>query len=124
LKDIFFVSLGALLGANARFAFYKKLEQLNLEKDLITLVINTFSSFIVGFFISYLSRFSSLNISFQLVLFFQIGFLGSLSTFSTFIYDLFGLFRKMKYVKAVRLTIFSIILGVIACTFGFVLGNQ
>tara|TARA_B100000579_G_scaffold209803_1_gene171348 strand:- start:618 stop:956 length:339 start_codon:yes stop_codon:yes gene_type:complete len=112
------------LGANTRFAFYKRLEQLNFEKDFITLIINTVSSFLVGFCISYLPRFISVNVSFQLVLFFQIGFLGSLSTFSTFIYDLFGLFRKMKYVKAVRLTIFSIILGVIACTFGFVLGNQ
>tara|TARA_B100000902_G_scaffold121855_1_gene121970 strand:+ start:114 stop:491 length:378 start_codon:yes stop_codon:yes gene_type:complete len=124
LKDIFFVSLGALLGSNVRFAFYKKLEQLNFEKDFITLIINTFSSFFVGFSISYLPGFSSSNTSFQLVLFFQIGFLGSLSTFSTFIYDLFELLRKVKYFKAVKLSIYSIVFGIIAFTFGFVLGNQ
>ena len=111
--------MGALLGANARFAFYKKLEQLNLEKDLITLVINTFSSFIVGFFISYLSRFSSLNISFQLVLFFQIGFLGSLSTFSTFIYDLFDSSLKIKFFRALK----SLSLGIISVGLGLLFSN-
>ena len=124
MKGIFFVSLGALLGANTRFAFYKKLEQLNFEKDFITLIINTFSSFLVGFFISHLPRFSSINISFQLILFFQIGFLGSLSTFSTFIYDLFELLRKVKYFKAVKLSIFSMIFGIIAFICGLILGNH
>ena len=112
------------MGANTRFAFYKKLEKLNFKKTFVTLIINTFSSFLVGFFIAFLSRFRSLNIYFQLVLFFQIGFLGSLSTFSTFIYELFELFRNVKFFKAVNLLIVSIIFGIIAFTFGFVLGHN
>ena len=57
------------------------------NRYFIILVINTFSSFILGLFISILPKIKSLTFSSQLALFFLIGFLGSLSTFSTFVYD-------------------------------------
>ena len=87
MQDILLITIGSILGANTRFIIYKQLEKKKLNKNYIILVINIFSSFLLGLFLSVLSRNGSLIYSYQLVLFFSIGLLGSLSTFSTFIYD-------------------------------------
>ena len=122
-NDILFVSLGAAFGANTRFLIYKRLEKINLSKDFIILSINTFSSFCVGFFFSIASQTFNINYSNQLKLFFLVGFLGSLSTFSTFIYDLFDLSINSKLNRVLKLFFFSLTLGVIALSFGFLLSQ-
>ena len=122
LQDFILISSGALLGANTRFIIYNKLEKINLSKNYIILVINTFSSFSLGFFLSNLSRISSLSDSYQLGLFFSIGLFGSLSTYSTFIYDLYELFIQFKFYRAFKLFISSLILGILSLAFGFLLG--
>ena len=92
--DVILIASGAVFGANARFLIYKKLQQKNVNKNYIILLINTFSSFCLGLFLSFLSQNNTVIYSYQLGLFVSIGILGSLSTFSTFIYDLFDLFIK------------------------------
>ena len=124
MAEILFVSLGAILGANSRFIIHNKLEELNIRKNFLVLIINTFASCILGFFISLIDQFSSLIYSYQLVLFFSIGFLGSLSTFSSFVYDLFDLCLQLKFYRALKLFLISASLGIIAFAFGFFLGNQ
>ncbi len=115
------IAFGAILGANTRFLIYKNLEKANLSKNYIILLINTFSSFFLGFIVSLLSKISSLNYSYQLGLLFSIGFLGSLSTFSTFIYDLYELIIQLKFYRALKLCIISLILGILSFAVGFVL---
>ena len=66
---------------------------------------------------------SDLKFSYQLGLFFSIGFLGSLSTFSTFISDLFELCIQFKFDKALKSFFISITLGIVAFAFGWLLGN-
>jgi len=124
MSEILFISLGAILGANTRFKIYTKLEKLNLSKDLLILIINTFASFLLGLFLSIFEQFSSFVYSYQLILFFSIGFLGSLSTFSSFVYDLFDLFLQLRFSRVLNLFIISVSLGIIAFAFGFFLGNQ
>ena len=124
MSEILFISLGAILGANTRFKIYTKLEKLNLSKDLLILIINTFASFLLGLFLSILEQFSSFIYSYQLILFFSIGFLGSLSTFSSFVYDLFDLCLQLRFSRVLNLFIISVSLGIIAFAFGFFLGNQ
>ena len=124
MTDIFFVSLGAVLGANTRFKISNQLEKLNFKKDFLILIINTFASFCFGLFLSIIELFSSSIYYYQLVLFFSIGFLGSLSTFSSFVYDLFDLCLQFKFSRALNLFIISASLGIIAFAFGFFLGNQ
>ena len=119
--DVLLVSLGSILGANIRFRIYKKLEKINLSKEYIIFVINTLSSFCLGFILSILTHINSLKYSYQLGLFFSIGLLGSLSTFSTFIFDLYDLFIKFKFCRASRLFISSIVLGILAFAVGFFL---
>ena len=124
MSEILLISFGAILGANTRFTVTIQLEKLNLNKDLYALLINTFASFCLGFLLSIYEKFGSFIYSYQLVLFFSIGFLGSLSTFSTFIYDLFDLCFQFKFARAIKLLIFSILIGIFAFAFGFSLGNE
>ena len=121
-QDVILISFGAVIGANTRFIIYKKLDKLNLSKNLIILLINILSSFFLGLFLSILSHFGSISHDYKLVLFFSIGLLGSLSTFSTFIYDLYDLFVKLKFYKAFKLFIISFLLGLLAFAVGFLLG--
>ena len=122
MQDILLITIGSILGANTRFIIYKQLEKNKLNKNYIILVINIFSSFLLGLFLSVLSRNSSLIYSYQLVLFFSIGLLGSLSTFSTFIYDVYDLFKKFKFYRAFKLLIISLTLGILFFSIGFLLG--
>jgi CrcB protein len=124
MNDIFLVSLGAILGANTRFQINDKLVKLNLKKDISILVINTFASFCLGLFLTLVEQASSFIYSYQLVLFFSIGFLGSLSTFSSFVYDLFDFCMQLKFSRALNLFFVSSSLGIIAFAFGFLSGNQ
>ena len=124
MVEIFFVSLGSILGANTRFEFQNKLEKFRLSNGFVILIINTFASFSLGLFLSILEKFSSFNYSYQLVLFFSIGLLGSLSTFSSFVYELFDLCMQLKFLKALKVSISSLSLGIISFAFGFLLVNQ
>ena len=123
-QDFLLITIGAIFGANARFIIYKKLYKVNFDRNSITLVINTMSSFCLGFFLSTTSHISSLNYTYKLGLFFSIGLLGSLSTFSTFIYDLYELLIALKFARAFKLFINSLILGILAFVFGILLALQ
>ena len=124
MSEIFLISLGAILGANTRFRIINKLENLNLSKDLLVLIINICASFFLGLFLSMVDQLVSSIYSYQLVLFFSIGFLGSFSTFSSFVYDIFDLCLQLKFSRALKLFIISLSLGIIAFAFGFFLGNK
>ena len=124
MKDILFVSCGAILGANFRFAIYQKFKNLSIKKDFSILLINTFASFSLGLFMSILTRIDSSNFSYHLALFVSIGFLGSLSTFSTFVSDLFDAILQYKFFSYLNLFLVSLISGVIAVSFGIFLGTQ
>ena len=121
-SDLLLVSFGAILGANIRFIIFQKFERLNINKNSIILLINTFSSFLLGLSLSILSKIDYLIYSYQLGIFFLIGLLGSLSTFSTFIYDLYECLMKLKFYQAFKLFVFSLTTGVLAFALGFLLG--
>ena len=122
LKDFLLISFGAILGVNIRFIIYQELEKINLSNHHIILLINTFSSFLLGLFLSFSSQIDSFTYSYQLGLFFSIGLLGSLSTFSTFISDLYNLFMKLEFYRALRLFVISLTLGILSFALGFLLG--
>jgi len=123
MNEILFVSLGAILGANTRFEIHNKIKKIHVISDFSILTINTFASFLLGLFLSLIDHFGSIIYSYQLVLFFSVGFLGSFSTFSSFVYDLFDLSLRWKFFRALKLFIISASLGIISFAFGFILGN-
>ena len=118
-QDIILVSIGAFFGANFRFIIYQKFKEININEYYIILFINCFSSFLLGVFVSVLSKIVFLNFTSQLVLLFSIGFLGSLSTFSTFVYDLYDSSLKIKFFRALK----SLSLGIISFGLGLLLSN-
>ena len=120
-KDVILITFGAAIGANTRFLISKKLYSLKLSKNYITLLINTVSSFFLGFLISQLG---SIRNSYHVLLFFSIGLLGSLSTFSAFIYELFDLFIQLKFYRLCKLLIISLVSGLLAFAAGYLLGMQ
>ena len=123
LKDFILITFGAALGANTRFIIYQKLEKINLSKNNIILLINTFSSFLLGLCLSFSSQIDSFTYSYQSWLFFSIGLLGSLSTFSTFILDLFKLLNNKNYLEALLILLASMLIGIAFALAGFVIGN-
>jgi len=123
LYDFILVLFGAVLGANFRFIIYKKLQKYKLINDFRTILINTLASFLLGCFLSFIPKISSLNFFYQLVLFFLIGFLGSLSTFSTYMYELFDSLLKLNFFKALKYVFISVVLGLLALALGLLLGN-
>ena len=123
MVEILIVSLGAILGANTRFKISAKLENFNLKPDTYILIINTFSSFCLGFFIALADLLSAYIYSYQLALFFSIGFIGSMSTFSSFVHNLYELCSQSKFFKALNLFITSLLFGILAFVFGSFLVN-
>ena len=106
------------------YIIYNKLERIRLGNDLIILIINTFASFSLGVFLSLLPSFSSVNSSYQLLLFFSIGFSGSFSTFSTFIYNLYELLIQLQFYRALKLFFISVTLGILAFAAGYLIRIQ
>lgn len=123
-QDIILVSFGAILGVNTRFIIYKKLQSINLRQDFIILVINITACFFLGVFLSIVSNNINLKYSYELVLLFSIGFLGSFSTFSSFIYDVFDLFVQLRFYRALKLLIISLISGIASLGLGLLLAKQ
>ena len=123
MDEILFVCIGAILGANSRFIITNELRKLNLSKYLYVLIINTSASFCLGLFLSIIERINSFVYSYQVVLLFLIGFLGSLSTFSSFIFDIFNLCLELKFLRAIVLAVSSLSFGIFALGFGILLGN-
>ena len=123
-QDIILVSFGAILGVNTRFIIYKKLQSINLRQDFIILVINITACFFLGVFLSIVSNNINLKYSYELVLLFSIGFLGSFSTFSSFIYDVFDRFVQLRFYRALKLLIISLISGIASLGLGLLLAKQ
>ncbi len=123
MEDILLITCGSILGANIRYLVYKNLKKNYLNKNYIILFINTFSSFLLGLFLSIISQSELSSYSYQLGLFFGIGLLGSLSTFSTFTYHLYELFVKLEFYRAFKLSIISLTFGLLSFSLGSLLGR-
>ncbi len=107
------VSLGAAIGGALRYWLsnyvYKFLPE-NFPYG--TLTVNVVGSFLVGFFIFYLS--DREIISSNLKLFLTVGFCGGFTTFSTFSLETMNLFRNSEFLLAG----FNILLNLFLCLLG------
>ena len=122
-EKLFFVSFGAILGANLRYTIFEKLREKHIKKETAILFINNLSCFCLGLTSSKLQDVYLLNAS-QLGLFISIGFLGSLSTFSTFMNDIFELIIQKRLKEAIKIFIFSVFFSLFLISLGFMVGNK
>ena len=122
LLRFFLFALGAIIGANLRYFFLKRLKILKYgEYRLLT--INLFSSFILGLLFPFFIQ-TNFKIEEEFIFLFLFSFIGSLSSFSTFISDLYMLILNNKFKRSTLLIILSIVLGILFFKFGyFIISN-
>ena len=119
LLKIFLIALGAIIGANIRYFFLRKLEILKYSEYRL-LTINLFSSFILGLIFPFFIK-TNLKIEEELIFLFLFTFIGSLSSFSTFISDFYMLILNNNFKRSTLLIIFSIVLGILFFNFGYLI---
>lgn len=119
LLKIFLIALGAIIGANIRYFFLRKLEILKYSEYRL-LTINLFSSFILGLLFPFFIK-TNLKIEEELIFLFLFTFIGSLSSFSTFISDFYMLILNNNLKRSTLLIIFSIVLGILFFNFGYLI---
>ena len=119
LLKIFLIALGAIIGANLRYFFLRKLEILKYSEYRL-LTINLFSSFILGLLFPFFIK-TNLKIEEELIFLFLFTFIGSLSSFSTFISDFYMLILNNNFKRSTLLIFFSIVLGILFFNFGYLI---
>ena len=119
LLKIFLIALGAIIGANIRYFFLRKLEILKYSEYRL-LTINLFSSFILGLLFPFFIK-TNLKIEEELIFLFLFSFIGSLSSFSAFISDFYMLILNNNLKRSTLLIIFSIVLGILFFNFGYLI---
>ena len=119
LLKIFLIALGAIMGANIRYFFLRKLEILKYSEYRL-LTINLFSSFILGLLFPFFIK-SNLKIEGEIIFLFLFSFIGSLSSFSTFISDFYMLILNNNLKRSTLLIIFSIVIGILFFNFGYLI---
>ena len=119
LLKIFLIALGAIIGANIRYFFLRKLEILKYSEYRL-LTINLFSSFILGLLFPFFIK-TNLKIEEELIFLSFFSFIGSLSSFSTFISDFYMLILNNNLKRSTLLIIFSIVLGILFFNFGYLI---
>ena len=119
LLKIFLIALGAIIGANIRYFFLRKLEILKYSEYRL-LTINLFSSFILGLLFPFFIK-TNLKIEEELIFLSFFSFIGSLSSFSTFISDFYMLILNNNFKRSTLLILFSILLGILFFNFGYLI---
>lgn len=116
------ISIGAVLGANARYWVGGwAAEHLGSEFPYGTLIINLLGSFLLGFFITIFTNRYMVNPYWRL--FIAIGFLGSYTTFSTYTYESVNfLIQGQLWLGMINLFGGSF-LGAVAVILGILLGR-
>ncbi len=115
------IGIGGFLGANARYLVAGWITaRLGASFPYGTLVINVSGSFILGFFLIFISE-RLVHANWRL--FFAIGFLGAYTTFSTFSFENFALIQERSYVLALANMLGSVFLGLMAVVAGIVVAR-
>lgn len=121
IKEIIFVGAGSFLGGAVRYLVGAALKETSDSFPWNTFCINILGSLLLGIFWSVLNR-NSLPTS-PWTLFLTVGFCGGFTTFSTFSKEGFLLLQAGHYFSFFCYTIGSVLLGIFAVAFGFMLAK-
>jgi fluoride exporter len=115
------ISLGAVLGANARYLVNRWLARLlGTGFPFGTLCVNVFGCFAIGV-VGTLVTARLLPRSEVVRLAVIVGFLGSLTTFSSFAYESNSLFHDGEWLRAVANILLSVLAGLVGVRLGILL---
>ena len=116
------IGIGGFLGANARYLLGGWIaERYGTAFPYGTLVINVSGSFILGFFLVFVSE--RVFAHPHLRVFFAIGFLGAYTTFSTFSFESLALIQERSYLLAIANMVGSVLLGLTAALVGMIVAR-
>ena len=117
------ISIGGILGANARFWLANwAAQRLGATFPYGTFIINMSGAFMLGLFMAFLEERTFVSANYRL--FFATGFCGAYTTFSTFTYESLRLFQDGSFLLAFTNLFGSIVIGMLAVFLGFVLGRM
>jgi CrcB protein len=116
------IGLGGFLGANARYLVAGWIAgHYGTAFPYGTFIINISGSFILGFFLVFISERVLVHPNWRL--FFAIGFLGAYTTFSTFSFENLVLIQERSYLLAMVNMVGSVVLGLIATVGGVIVAR-
>jgi len=117
------IALGGAFGAMARYGLAVFiLERFPSRFPYGTMVINVSGSFIIGFFMTFLSQRIHIHPNWTLAI--VVGFVGAYTTFSTFEYEIFKLVDDGKLSIGFGYLLLSLVLGFVAVWGGIKLARQ
>jgi CrcB protein len=117
------ISIGAILGANARYLLANwAAQRFGAGFPYGTFIINISGAFVLGVFMAYLQDRSFVHANYRL--FFATGFCGAYTTFSTFTYESLRLLQDGSFLLAFTNLFGSIVIGMAGVFLGFVLGRM
>jgi fluoride exporter len=100
MKDFFWISLGAILGANLRYLVSRfAARHLSAALPWGTLIVNVTGSFILGFFMIWVTDRVLADPRWRPLI--AVGFCGGFTTFSSYSYETFSLLEQGHFGLAV-----------------------
>lgn len=122
MNSFFWVSLGAIIGANMRYWISRLASNyLSPSLPLGTLLINVTGSFIIGFFFAWTVERAIIDPKWRL--FIAIGFCGSYTTFSSYSYETFKLLEGGSYFYGVMNFVFNNLFSLLATVGGIMMAR-
>jgi CrcB protein len=123
LDKILWVSLGAVIGANARYFLGAwAAERFGPAFPYGTLIINLTGSLILGFFLALATERALIDPRYRLLI--AVGFCGSYTTFSTYTYESINLLLAGSWGLGLFNLLGSTVLGLGAVGLGILLGRS
>ncbi len=123
LDKVFWVSVGAVVGANARYFLGAwAAERFGTTFPYGTLIINLTGSLILGFFLALATERALIDPRYRLLI--AVGFCGSYTTFSTYTYESITLMLSGSWTLGLLNLLGSTVLGLGAVGLGILLGRS
>ncbi len=116
------ISLGGVLGANARYLLGNWVAaRYGTSFPYGTMLINVSGSFVIGFFLVLITERFVVHPNWRL--FFAVGFLGAYTTFSTFSFESATLIQGGSWLLGLANMVGSVVLGLVAVLAGMALAR-
>ena len=124
LAKIFWIGLGGVLGANARYWLGEWVTaRAGAAFPWATFLINVSGSFLLGVFLAVTAERATTDSPPHLHLFFAVGFLGAYTTFSTFAFETYTLASTGGLTRAFANALGSLLAGFAGVWLGMLLGK-
>ena len=117
MKNFLYVGLAAAIGAWSRWGIGILLNTMHPIFPLGTLTVNLIGGYLMGISMGAFELFSELSPDLKLII--NIGFLGGLTTFSAFTAEVFQLLQKNEFVASLTLVALHVIGSILMAYFGW-----